>query len=166
MMTRVVEQSCIHATGIGSVRPSYTFALGPFALDSLCGERNWPEITDTDADEDERALTNTDQQSMGNLTSTDVSSVAADLEPLDNSTSIDVSSVAADLDPLEGTFNITQRNFDVTMEPIGTALAKPELPDTVTEDVPITFTMLENGSKRGGRLLVSSNGYSYGVMLR
>ncbi|KAH3777204.1 hypothetical protein DPMN_178642 [Dreissena polymorpha] len=28
-------------------------------------ERNWPEITDTDADEDERALTNTDQQSMG-----------------------------------------------------------------------------------------------------
>ncbi|KAH3709418.1 hypothetical protein DPMN_068881 [Dreissena polymorpha] len=31
-----------------------------------CEERNWPEITDTDADEDERALTNTDQQSMGN----------------------------------------------------------------------------------------------------
>ncbi|KAH3826968.1 hypothetical protein DPMN_128896 [Dreissena polymorpha] len=31
-----------------------------------CEERNWPEITDTDADEDERALTNTDQQSTGN----------------------------------------------------------------------------------------------------
>ncbi|KAH3864662.1 hypothetical protein DPMN_027685 [Dreissena polymorpha] len=31
-----------------------------------CEERNWPEITDTDADEDEIALTNNDQQSMGN----------------------------------------------------------------------------------------------------
>ncbi|KAH3814211.1 hypothetical protein DPMN_142705 [Dreissena polymorpha] len=33
-----------------------------------CEERNWPEISDTDADEDERALTTTDQQSMGNST--------------------------------------------------------------------------------------------------
>ncbi|KAH3890632.1 hypothetical protein DPMN_014717 [Dreissena polymorpha] len=52
------------------------------------------------------------------------------------------------------------------MEPRETALAERELPDTVTEDVSITFTMLENGSKRGGRLLVSSNGYSYGVKVR
>ena len=119
-----------------------------------CEERHWPEITDTDADEDETALANT---------------VAADLEPLDNSTSINESSAAADLEPepLDGTFNITRRdNIDVTMEPTETALAEPELPDTVTEDVPITFTMLENGSKRGGRLLVSSNGYSYGVKVR
>ncbi|KAH3791596.1 hypothetical protein DPMN_145084 [Dreissena polymorpha] len=65
--------------GIGSVRPSNTFALAPFALgisnkayrqaqrgdDELhflcrqCEERNWQEITDTDADEG--AITSTDK---------------------------------------------------------------------------------------------------------
>lgn len=38
-----------------------------------------------------------------------------------------------------------------------------ELTDTVLEDEPVAFTVHEKGSKRGGRLLVSSDGFSYGV---
>ena len=40
----------------------------------------------------------------------------------------------------------------------GLALSKTILPDE-----PVTFSILEKGSKRGGRLLVSSDGFSYGV---
>ena len=47
----------------------------------------------------------------------------------------------------------TLRSFD----------AVPEMSDTVLPDQPVTFTVLDHGSKRGGRLLVSSDGYSYGV---
>ncbi|KAH3723437.1 hypothetical protein DPMN_049225 [Dreissena polymorpha] len=90
-----------------------------------CEERNWPEITDAD----EGDITSTDQQWMDNSTSTDVSSIAADTDvsSIAAATDVssiaaaaDVSSIAADLEPLDGTFNITQRTFDVTMEPTET----------------------------------------------
>ena len=34
---------------------------------------------------------------------------------------------------------------------------------SVLPEEPLTFHIFENGSKRGGRLLVSSDGYKYGV---
>ena len=37
------------------------------------------------------------------------------------------------------------------------------LSTSVLHDGPLTFEVFENGSKRGGRLLVSSDGYKYGV---
>jgi len=41
-----------------------------------------------------------------------------------------------------------------------------DLPDVILPDQPVTYTFLEKGSKRGGRLLVSSDGYTYGVKVR
>ena len=40
---------------------------------------------------------------------------------------------------------------------------EPMLTETVIEDRPLTFTVVEKGSQRGRQLLVDSNGYSYGV---
>ena len=37
------------------------------------------------------------------------------------------------------------------------------LSTSVLSDEPLMFHIFENGSKRGGRLLVSSDGYKYGV---
>ncbi|KAH3811057.1 hypothetical protein DPMN_139459 [Dreissena polymorpha] len=41
--------------------------------------------------------------------------------------------------------------------------AEPDFPNHVMEDEAVTYKVLEKGSKRGGKLLVSSNGYSNGV---
>ena len=42
-------------------------------------------------------------------------------------------------------------------------MAEPQLSDSMVEEQPLSFHWFENGSKRGGSLLVSSDGYSYGV---
>lgn len=42
--------------------------------------------------------------------------------------------------------------------------AEPELPDEILpDDGIIHYKVLEKGSKRGGRLLVASNGFTFGV---
>lgn len=35
--------------------------------------------------------------------------------------------------------------------------------DTILDERPIQFEVLEKGSKRGGKLLVASDGFTYGV---
>ena len=40
------------------------------------------------------------------------------------------------------------------------------LSTSVLTDEPVTFHYFENGSKRGDRLLVSSDGYKYGVKVK
>uniref|UniRef100_A0A8W8JLL0 Uncharacterized protein n=1 Tax=Magallana gigas TaxID=29159 RepID=A0A8W8JLL0_MAGGI len=42
--------------------------------------------------------------------------------------------------------------------------SEPELPDDIIpDDGVIHYKILEKGSKRGGRLLIASNGYTFGV---
>ena len=43
---------------------------------------------------------------------------------------------------------------------------EPEMPEHALTEQPVEFKIIEKGSKRGGRLLVSSDGYSYGVKVR
>ena len=43
------------------------------------------------------------------------------------------------------------------------SMVDESLSTSVLSDEPLTFHVFENGSKRGGRLLVSSDGYKYGV---
>ena len=50
-------------------------------------------------------------------------------------------------------------SLDLSLEDI----REPEVPDAIVPDVPVEYKVLEKGSVRGGRLLVSSNGYSYCV---
>lgn len=35
--------------------------------------------------------------------------------------------------------------------------------DTILDERPVQFEVLEKGSKRGGKLLVASDGFTYGV---
>lgn len=39
------------------------------------------------------------------------------------------------------------------------------MPDSVFPDGPLEFKMLEKGSKRGGKLLVFIDGFSYGIIV-
>ncbi|CAG2221201.1 unnamed protein product [Mytilus edulis] len=66
---------------------------------------------------------------------------------------------------LDGTFDIGHRNADDQPEPMDTSLnVDPDLPDEILEDDHVIhYKVLEKGSKRGGRLLVASNGYTFGV---
>ncbi|XP_056022785.1 uncharacterized protein LOC125648832 isoform X2 [Ostrea edulis] len=70
----------------------------------------------------------------------------------------------ADVDPLEGSFDIGHRRASIRPEPMDTSLnAEPELPDEILpDDGIIHYKVLEKGSKRGGRLLVASNGFTFG----
>ena len=42
----------------------------------------------------------------------------------------------------------------------------PELSESIVEDMPVQFEIFDNGSQRGGRKLVSSDGYSYTYKVR
>ena len=65
---------------------------------------------------------------------------------------------------LDSTFNISNRDIEEDPEPQEESInVDPDLPEDIIPDQPIRFKVLESGSKRGGKLLVSSNGYSYGV---
>lgn len=41
------------------------------------------------------------------------------------------------------------------------SLHEPALPDNILPDGPVTYTLVEKGSNRGGVKLVSSDGYQY-----
>ena len=40
------------------------------------------------------------------------------------------------------------------------------MPDAALPDQPVVFRVIEKGSKRGGKLLVSSDGHSYGIKVK
>uniref|UniRef100_A0A8W8MYX2 MULE transposase domain-containing protein n=1 Tax=Magallana gigas TaxID=29159 RepID=A0A8W8MYX2_MAGGI len=75
---------------------------------------------------------------------------------------------APDDDPLEGSFDVGHRRASIHPEPMDTSLnAEPELPDDILpDDGVINYKILEKGSKRGGRLLIASNGYTFGVKVK
>ena len=43
---------------------------------------------------------------------------------------------------------------------------EPMLIDTIIEDLPLQFTVVDKGSQRGRQLLMDSHGYSYGIKVR
>ncbi|KAK3083417.1 hypothetical protein FSP39_022105 [Pinctada imbricata] len=66
--------------------------------------------------------------------------------------------------PLDASFDLPDRSISINQEPSETTFhANDTLPTQVPDDVEITYRIIEKGSKRGGRLLLSSDGYSYGV---
>ncbi|KAL5006692.1 hypothetical protein ScPMuIL_015498 [Solemya velum] len=70
----------------------------------------------------------------------------------------------SDGDALDASFDLSHRLMEDRPETVDTSIdVEPELPSIILPDEPITFKVLETGSKRGGRLLVSSDGFSYGV---
>ncbi|KAL5010187.1 hypothetical protein ScPMuIL_012492 [Solemya velum] len=70
----------------------------------------------------------------------------------------------SDDDALDASFDLSHRLKEDRAETVDTSIdVEPELPSFILPDEPITFTVFETGSKRGGRLLVSSDGFSYGV---
>ncbi|XP_062616522.1 uncharacterized protein LOC134278217 [Saccostrea cucullata] len=67
-------------------------------------------------------------------------------------------------DELMVSFNISRRAVVESPQVLEESIEDGNpVDDTVLEDVPVTFKVLEKGSSRGGRLLVSSDGYSYCV---
>ena len=43
---------------------------------------------------------------------------------------------------------------------------EPEMPDEASEDQPVVYKVVEKGSKRDGKLLVSSDGHSYNLRVK
>ncbi|KAL5011081.1 hypothetical protein ScPMuIL_013386 [Solemya velum] len=73
----------------------------------------------------------------------------------------------SDGDALDASFDLSHRLMEDRPETVDTSIdVEPELPSIILPDEPITFKVLETGSKRGGRLLVSSDGFSYGVKVK
>ncbi|KAK3087325.1 hypothetical protein FSP39_004708 [Pinctada imbricata] len=67
-------------------------------------------------------------------------------------------------DPMDDSFDLPHRDAFNHLEPLEeTFVTEDTLPDYHITDVPITYKLLEKDSKRGGKLLVSSDGYSFGV---
>ncbi|KAK3869742.1 hypothetical protein Pcinc_024970 [Petrolisthes cinctipes] len=63
-------------------------------------------------------------------------------------------------------FNITG-NVIERQEPIlETSLDDPDLDESLANDTPLTFEEVAGGTKRGGRMLLSSDGYSYTVKVK
>ena len=46
------------------------------------------------------------------------------------------------------------------------SLDYPDLDESLPGDTPLTFEEVAGGTKRGGRMLLSSDGYSYTVKVR
>lgn len=70
-------------------------------------------------------------------------------------------------DPLDVSIDLSHRRADNEPEPVDTSMrVEPELPtddELLATEPGIRYTILEKGSKRGGRLLVTNNGYSFGM---
>ncbi|XP_052804648.1 uncharacterized protein LOC128234441 [Mya arenaria] len=72
-----------------------------------------------------------------------------------------ISTNAADGILEDRTFDILNRSFDRPHHPLDESLPERPLDKKVPTDLPATFEVIEGGSKRGGRKLVSSAGYTY-----
>ena len=67
-------------------------------------------------------------------------------------------------DEFDYSFDVPHRVANNNPEPLEeTFHAEAPLPNHHPADAPITYSVLEKGSKRGGKLLVSSDGFSFGV---
>ncbi|XP_062583184.1 uncharacterized protein LOC134244943 [Saccostrea cucullata] len=65
---------------------------------------------------------------------------------------------------LDASFDITRRGANDIDIPAERSLPEPDpADDTIIPPADVVFGVLEKGSKRGGSLLVSSDGFSYGV---
>ncbi|XP_021362634.1 uncharacterized protein LOC110456308 [Mizuhopecten yessoensis] len=64
---------------------------------------------------------------------------------------------------MDASFNISHRRYDDPVAPADISLDAGDLDDSLQEATPLVYTVLPTGSKRGGPLLTSSDGFSYGV---
>lgn len=58
-------------------------------------------------------------------------------------------------------FDITGRYYRPPNVPMDDSLSDRKLDDVIPHDVPVTYQIVEGGSKRGGKKLISSDGYTY-----
>ena len=63
----------------------------------------------------------------------------------------------------DNTFNINARSFDKPSAPLDDSLLDQPLDDDILDDQPVTYKVVEGGTKRGGKKLVGSDGYTYVV---
>ncbi|XP_076088514.1 uncharacterized protein LOC143058925 isoform X2 [Mytilus galloprovincialis] len=69
--------------------------------------------------------------------------------------------------PLDDT--LPDHSFDITLEVaeenpvVESDIEDPELSDSFVEDIPVTFEVVENGTMKRAKKLVSSDGFSYTV---
>ena len=64
------------------------------------------------------------------------------------------------------TFYIGDRNFALPRTPLDESMSDAVLDDEVPIDTPTSYDIVENATQRGGRKLVSSDGYTYSVRVR
>ncbi|XP_052077928.1 uncharacterized protein LOC127715834 [Mytilus californianus] len=62
---------------------------------------------------------------------------------------------------LTASFDVTRRPIEDQQEILEDSLIEPDLPDTILPDIPVTYTLVDQGSQRGRFKLVSSDGYEY-----
>ncbi|CAC5418980.1 unnamed protein product [Mytilus coruscus] len=62
---------------------------------------------------------------------------------------------------LTASFDVTRRPIEDQSEILEDSLLEPDLPDTILPDIPVTYTLVDQGSQRGRFKLVSSDGYEY-----
>ncbi|XP_052093609.1 uncharacterized protein LOC127729772 [Mytilus californianus] len=62
---------------------------------------------------------------------------------------------------LTASFDVTRRPIEDQQEILEDSLIEPDLPDTILPDIPVTYTLVDQGSQRGWFKLVSSDGYEY-----
>ena len=108
----------------------------------------------TSDDDDEIETVNISlQTSMVVTLSTDDNTMDADPNPPEESVYV--------VRGLDDDFDISTRDLNDQPEIAETSIAEPSLNQTIVEDVAVSFTVFEKGTSRGGRLLVSTDGYSY-----
>jgi hypothetical protein len=95
-------------------------------------------------------------RSDNNDSTDDTATTAADIT---DNTDIPVSQNDSTIE--DRTFDTTNRDFNRPVAALDTSLPDRPLDDDVPADTPVTYEVVESGTKRGGRKLVSSDGYTY-----
>ena len=73
-----------------------------------------------------------------------------------------LSDLSMDSDEVEDrTFNVTNREINQPNVPIDVSLRERPLDTVITEDGRVTYEVVTGGTKRGGKILISSDGHSY-----
>lgn len=63
----------------------------------------------------------------------------------------------------DNTFDISNRSFERPSVPLDDSLPDQPLDDDIPDDQPVTYEVVEGGTKRGGKKLVGSDGFTYVV---
>ncbi|KAH3814481.1 hypothetical protein DPMN_142982 [Dreissena polymorpha] len=73
-----------------------------------------------------------------------------------------LSDLSMDSDEVEDrTFNVTNREINQPNVPLDVSLRERPLDTVIPEDGPVTYEVVTGGTKRGGKMLISSDGHSY-----